>query len=434
MRAWGRFWLKRLAAFLKPMTVKPRRLFVPLEDAAQRRRAGGFRPALFESPQGPSLASHRARRVAQGTPAEGVAPGVAFSLATFFWRSKRTYPRPQGANQGSSQYLCLLTAALLTLLVAACGSAPRYTPPPEPAEAAGKPPATKAPTRKPAVVLKKGGGFYKDDGPAEEIPDGLDDIPDAEPKWEPVHKPATKPYVVLGKEYVPNPTVRPYKARGIASWYGKKFHGQKTSIGEPYDMFAMTAAHTTLAIPSYVRVSNVQSGKAVVLRVTDRGPFHVDRIIDLSYTAAYKLGLVNGGSGLVEVEAIIPGETTAVAAARATATAPAERDEIEELTRRLGREEQASQSAAMAGQGGEATIPKGVYLQLGAFGNADNAESLKNHLARELDWVAEPMRIVVGNNIHRLQVGPYPSRGEADRVAEKIRLALGYKPTFVTRP
>ena len=189
-----------------------------------------------------------------------------------------------------------LAAAIAALLAACTGSGPVR----EPVVAEpGKAPAarTPTPTRKPTAVLKRGGGFYKDDGPADDIPDGLDDIPDAEPRWEPLHKPATRPYVVLGKEYIPNTAVKPYKARGIASWYGKKFHGQKTSIGEPYDMFAMTAAHTTLALPSYARVTNVQTGKSVVVRVTDRGPFHADRVIDLSYTAAYKLGLINGGSG-----------------------------------------------------------------------------------------------------------------------------------------
>ena len=331
----------------------------------------------------------------------------------------------------------LVTASALALLLAACGSAPQQAA--EPVAEPGRQ-AAKTPTKRPQVTLKRGGGFYKDDGPGEEIPDGLDDIPDAEPKWEPIHKPATKPYVVLGKEYVPNTTVRPYKARGIASWYGKKFHGQKTSIGEPYDMFAMTAAHTILAIPSYVRVTNVQSRRSVVVRVTDRGPFHADRIIDLSYTAAYKLGLVNGGSGQVEVEAILPGEATGTAYAQVTPPPPkaatpvnGERDEIEELSRRLAREEQPVQSAAMAGMAGDGAATKGVFLQLGAFANADNAESLKNHLTRELDWLAEPMRINTGGGVHRLHLGPYASRGEAERVAEKIRLALGYRPTVITR-
>ena len=336
---------------------------------------------------------------------------------------------------------------VLALLLAACGTAPKAPAPSTsatPGEAAKS--TARTPSRKPQVTLKRGGGFYKDDGPAEDIPDNLDDIPDAEPRLEPLHKPAMKPYVVLGKEYVPNTELRPYKARGIASWYGKKFHGQKTSIGEPYDMFAMTAAHTTLAIPSYVRVTNVQNGKSVIVRVIDRGPFHVDRIIDLSYTAAWKLDLVSGGSGQVEVEAIVPDDTGNIYAqatqskplrpavvAVASQTTPAESDQIEALAQRLNREQKPVQTVAQAGMAGDSTPPKGVYLQLGAFSNADNAENLKTHLTRELDWVAEPMRITYGGGIHRLHLGPYASRGEADKVAEKIRLALGFKPTFVTR-
>ena len=307
--------------------------------------------------------------------------------------------------------------ALASLLIAACGSSPKYVP--DSTVDPVKPSISKTPTKKPSVTLKRGGGFYKDDGPADDIPDGLDDIPDAEPRWEPLHKPATRPYTVLGKEYVPNNSVRPYKTRGIASWYGKKFHGQKTSIGEPYDMFAMTAAHPTLALPSYVRVTSLQSGKAVIVRITDRGPFHADRVIDLSYTAAYKLGLINGGSGQVEVEAILPGEATNTSYAQLSPPPPpAAVDEIALMANRVVQEEAA---------------PKGIYLQLGAFANLDNAENLKNHLGRELDWVTESMRIQAGGGVHRLHLGPYASRGDADRIAEKIRSALGYKPTVVTR-
>lgn len=324
-----------------------------------------------------------------------------------------------------------LVTGSLVLLLAACGGRTL----PDATVDTTKGPISKTPTKKPTAVLKRGGGFYKDDGPADEIPDGLDDIPDAEPKWEPLHKPATKPYVVLGKEYVPNNSVRPYKTRGIASWYGKKFHGQKTSIGEPYDMFAMTAAHPTLALPSYVRVTQLQSGKSVIVRVTDRGPFHADRVIDLSYTAAYKLGLINGGSGQVEVEAIIPGEPATTAYAQVTPPvrpAAGERDDIEQLARRMAQEERPVQNASPSTSNGDVAA-KGVYLQLGAFANADNAENLKNHLLRELDWLNEAMRISPGGGIHRLQLGPYASRGDADKVAEKIRAALGYKPTIVVR-
>ncbi|TXI76208.1 MAG: septal ring lytic transglycosylase RlpA family protein [Dechloromonas sp.] len=328
-----------------------------------------------------------------------------------------------------------LAPLALLLMLAACGTTQppvrEATVNPEKAPISAKPGPT--PTRQPTAVLKKGGGFYKDDGPADEIPDGLDDIPDAEPKWEPLHKPATRPYVVLGKEYTPNTTLKPYKARGIASWYGKKFHGQKTSIGEPYDMFAMTAAHTTLALPSYARVTNVQTGKSVVVRVTDRGPFHADRVIDLSYTAAYKLGLINGGSGQVEVEAIIPGEAGSTTYAQVTPPVAAEREEYLRLTQRMAQEEKPVQTAAVAPANGNGPLPAGVYLQLGAFANADNADNLKNHLGRELDWLAEPMRVVPGNGIHRIQVGPYTSRADADRVAERIRSSHGFKPTVVIR-
>ena len=330
----------------------------------------------------------------------------------------------------------LVASLSLALLLAACGgpSTVRDTTVDGPKGPASR---TPTPTKKPTAVLKRGGGFYKDDGPADDIPDGLDDIPDAEPKWEPLHKPATKPYVVLGKEYVPNTAVKPYKVRGIASWYGKKFHGQKTSIGEPYDMFAMTAAHPTLALPSYVRVTQLQSGKSVIVRITDRGPFHADRVIDLSYTAAYKLGLINGGSGQVEVEAIIPGEMAGTAYAQTTppprvASSP-NGDDIEQLAKRMAVEERPDQSAVMAGMSGDTGIQKGIYLQLGAFSNAENAENLKNHLLRELDWLTETMRVNPGSGIHRLHLGPYANRGEADRVAEKISAALGFRPTVITR-
>jgi rare lipoprotein A len=332
-----------------------------------------------------------------------------------------------------------LVSILAATLMAACSSSP-------PLQSGGvtvdgqKAPISKTPTptKKSTAVLKKGGGFYKDDGPAEDIPDGLDDIPDAEPKWEPLHKPATKPYVVFGKEYIPNTSVKPYKARGIASWYGKKFHGQKTSIGEPYNMFAMTAAHPTLALPSYVRVTNVQTGKSVIVRLTDRGPFHADRVIDLSYTASYKLGLVNGGSGQVEVEAIIPGEPTSTSYAQVTppprTVSAAEKDEIELLSRRMAKEEQPVQVVVSSSAGSnDAALAKEVYLQLGAFANADNADNLKNHLLRELDWLTEPMRVQANAGIHRLQLGPYASRADADKIAEKIKAAVGFKPTVVIR-
>lgn len=330
----------------------------------------------------------------------------------------------------------------LALLLAACGGTPSR---PVDAGKTAEPASATSPARKPGTIkAKRGGGYYKDDGPGDEIPDNLDEIPDAQPRSEPLHRFANRPYSVLGKSYVPETSVKPYRQRGIASWYGKKFHGQNTSIGEPYDMFAMTAAHPTLAIPSYVRVSNVANGKSVVVRVTDRGPFHADRVIDLSYAAAYRLGYVDNGSTPVEVEAIVPGDATQITYAQVQPPLPprlapvvaerAESDEIERLTLQLTAAEPASAATSATSVTSLAKpLQKGVFLQLGAFASADNAESLRAHLTRELDWVNETLEVNAGGGMHRVYLGPYASRADAEKVAEKIRLALGYKPGFVTR-
>lgn len=149
------------------------------------------------------------------------------------------------------------------------------------------------------------GGYYKDDGPGARVPD-LASIPDAVPRNEPLHRWANRPYVVFGKRYVPLTRVGAFQQRGIATWYGKRFHGKPTSSGERYDMYRMTAAHPILPIPSYARVTNLANGRTVVVRVNDRGPFHKQRIIDLSYAAAHKLGYVTQGSARVLVEQLAP--------------------------------------------------------------------------------------------------------------------------------
>ena len=331
-----------------------------------------------------------------------------------------------------------LGAGCLILALAGCGGQPVRTAEPT----SGAEPATpSAPARKPSVVQKRGGGYYKDDGPADDIPDNLDDIPDAQPRLEPLHRFANNPYVVLGKSYVPNTSLKPIRQRGIASWYGKKFHGQKTSIGELYDMFSMTAAHPTLAIPSYARVTNPANGKSVVVRVTDRGPFHADRIIDLSYAAAYRLGYVNNGSTLVELEALLPTESTSPLYADARSPvlpskpAPSKppRDEFEVLMAQLAQEQGNGTTAKPADPSSTANGNRGIFLQLGAFSSADNAESLRAHLSRELEWLTEGIQILAGAGVHRVHLGPYANRGDAEKVAEKIRLALGYRPSFITR-
>jgi rare lipoprotein A len=294
-----------------------------------------------------------------------------------------------------------------------------------------------------SAAQKRGGAYYKDDGPASRVPANLDSIPDARPRLEPLRHAANRPYVVLGKTYVPNTTLKSMRERGIASWYGKKFHGRKTSIGEPYDMFAMTAAHPTLALPSYARVTNLANGKSVVVRVIDRGPFHAGRIIDLSYAAAHRLGYIDQGSARVEVEALLPtGSTSPLYAAPPAPILPGkpppeppEHERFEQLVTELAQQEGENDEGKMTGTAsvtGESQGRQGIFLQLGAFSSADNAENLRARLASELDWLTETIRVQPGD-VYRVQLGPYGSRDDAEKVAEKIRIALGYRPTFVVR-
>ncbi|MSQ49387.1 MAG: septal ring lytic transglycosylase RlpA family protein [Betaproteobacteria bacterium] len=181
-----------------------------------------------------------------------------------------------------------LLAFAAVLAMAGCASSSRHEAPP------------------PSVSVPAKGAYYKDDGPGANPPLDLAAIPDARPRVEPLHRFANRPYQVFGKDYVPVAKLAPFRQAGVGSWYGRRYHGSPTSSGERYDMYAMTAAHPTLPIPSYVRVSNPANGRSVVLRINDRGPFHADRIIDLSYTAAWKLGYVEAGSARLEVESLLP--------------------------------------------------------------------------------------------------------------------------------
>lgn len=161
----------------------------------------------------------------------------------------------------------------------------------------------------------RGGAYYLDDGPPDHIPPGLDSIADAVPRVEPLHRFANRPYVVFGRRYVPTPEITEHRERGMASWYGRRYHGRPTSSGEIYDMFAMTAAHPTLPIPSYVRVTNLRNGRSAVVRVNDRGPFLNNRVIDLSFAAAHRLDFVRAGSTEVQVEWLSPASLMAESAA-----------------------------------------------------------------------------------------------------------------------
>jgi rare lipoprotein A len=310
----------------------------------------------------------------------------------------------------------------LLLLLAACGSQP-----PMPVADAGGPPAAvpPAPTfpeqRPSASAIKRGGGFYLDDGPLDHSID-LAAIPDAMPRDEPLHRFANRPYNVLGRDYVPLQARTAFRQQGVASWYGRRYHGQKTSSGEPYDMFAMTAAHPTLPIPSYVRVTRVNggpdSGKSVVVRINDRGPFLHERVIDLSYTAAWKLGLVSNGSGSVVVESVLPGGTAPAAPSTLVAAAPSQQQAIPP----------AAESPTVLDDVQERG---GHYLQLGAFGNRDNADTLRTRLARTLGDLGDKLLIRSAGNLYRLQLGPWADAGEARRVAEQLKSAFDLPSVLV---
>lgn len=294
-----------------------------------------------------------------------------------------------------------------TLLLAACGSAPTRT-------ESGSTPV--APTTTP-------GGYLAGDGPDGNAPANIDATPDAIPKAEPLHRYANRPYKALGKEYIPLTAVGNYKERGIASWYGKKFHGQRTSIGETYDMYAMSAAHPTLPIPSYARVTNIGNGKSVVVRVNDRGPFMHDRIIDLSYTAAHKLGVISGGSAQVEVESLTPDAVTSPAAPVETVqSAPLDNtvtaSPIAAAAVSPAAPAVAPQAAAGSGK---------VYLQLGAFKTRASAKNFMNKIQRKLGHSAQTLSLHSQGGMERVRLGTYENADVARAAAEKLHGKLGVK-------
>jgi rare lipoprotein A len=351
----------------------------------------------------------------------------------------------------------MLTIALLCVVsLSGCGTVSRRTAP-APAISDSTPPAssstaTPVPRAAAAAPAKKSGAYYQDDGPGDHPPPNLDAVPDAVPKIEPLRDAANQPYTVLGKEYVPSTSLKPYKKRGVASWYGRKFHGAKTSSGEIYDMYAMTAAHPTLPIPSYARVTNLANKRSVIVRVNDRGPFLSDRIMDLSYTAAYRLGYANAGSTTVEVESIDPekfhppksnarlvpeaapeSETTSLPPASspaplvaAVAPPPAE-PETEAITRPT------AIPAADAPAPPVTSEASGIYVQLGAFSVQGNAEAFRARVSHQLPWLDDKVQLNHNDGLYRIQAGPYRDRAEAERVAARIREAMELKPTMVIK-
>ncbi len=304
------------------------------------------------------------------------------------------------------------------------------------------------------------------DGPGANPPADLASVADAEPRLETIRPSGpNKPYQALGRDYVPSTADAPFVERGLASWYGRKFHGLRTANGEVYDMYAMTAAHPTLPIPSYARIRNPANGRVVVVRINDRGPFHAGRIVDLSYVAALKLDLLRGVAP-VELERITSDEIRAgvwrrdgdgasrMAAARASTAPvasvtpaapvapvalvvaavpdPAPVDVV-----------MAPPSSVAAKVVADAAPPvrpsseagRGFWIQLGAFRERDGAQSFQRHVGADNDagWLAPLLSTFADAALFRVQAGPYPSRDEAEGAATRVRGALGIVPLILER-
>jgi rare lipoprotein A len=224
----------------------------------------------------------------------------------------------------------------------------------------------------PVTDSKSKGAYYLDDGPEEVIPENLSSIPNAIPKKEPLNKFSNRPYKVFGKTYYPMTSLKPYTATGYATWYGKKYHGNKTSIGEVYDMYKMTAAHKTLPLPCYVKVTNLKNDKTVIVRVNDRGPFVKDRVIDLSYAAANRLEIIEKGSELVKVELIDLDEKVKVS-----------------------------------------KINKQIYIQAGLFSDEKNADNLINKIKKLGTVKNENIKKIKNEDQFQILIGPFKNNQKA---------------------
>jgi len=265
---------------------------------------------------------------------------------------------------------------------------------------------------------QKSGGYYQNDGPGT-LPANLHAIPDAVPRIEPFAPANLRTYTVEGRRFVPIADNRGFRQEGLASWYGKQFHGKSTANGETYDMYAMTAAHPRLPIPSYARVTRKSTGQSVIVRINDRGPFRDNRIIDLSYVAAAKLGIVASGTATVIVEAIdaeqIRAGTFAPVASAEPVVPPAPVAPIAPAVSAVSAVPTAAPPPA-------SPTRAQVFLQFGAFSVPDNAQRLAARL-QNLQQNAGVRQ--GGDGLYRVLVGPYASRDAARGAARAIAQDTG---------
>ncbi len=302
--------------------------------------------------------------------------------------SKKATTLTLGCKANLSAWL-VSGAITFVLLLAGCASKPP-PPPPEPAE--------------PPPELT-GDGRYAISADAYPLdPPDVSQVPNAEPRVEPLSRAGNRPsYEVWGKVYQVLPDAKGYVKEGTASWYGEKFHGYATSNGEIYDMYKMSAAHRSLPLPTFARVTSLDNGQSVIVRINDRGPFHSDREIDLSYSAAYQLGFIEAGTGRVRVEAIDP----------------------------RGMSDDASANTIEAQDTASADASKSAprYLQVAALSDQDSAMQLKRQLENRHD---HSVRIAGDEGVYRVQVGPLGDQQQELALRESLRQA-GYSQIFVVK-
>ncbi|MES2088440.1 MAG: septal ring lytic transglycosylase RlpA family protein [Pseudomonadota bacterium] len=273
------------------------------------------------------------------------------------------------------------------------------------------------------------------DGPPLDAPADLINTPDPEPKVEPIKSGGpNKPYTVLGQSYAPVVADVPWKQRGLASWYGQKFQGRRTASGEIFSAFGVTAAHRTLPIPSYARVRHVASGREIIVRVNDRGPFHSARVLDLSYAAALKLGIVSTGSAEVEIERLTFDDIRTGAWRRGAPPLPAD-DAVDPLLALVVPTAQGEPPAATLKESSRAYTPtaQGFWVQLAVLSKREGIEKLQQRVSSELASLAPLMAVFNESRLFRLQVGPYESREQALGVARAVREVLAVTPVVVER-
>ncbi len=241
-------------------------------------------------------------------------------------------------------------------------------------------------------------------------PEQIAQIPDAVPVDEPLSKYGNvSPYRVLGESYTVLPKAKAFKQVGTASWYGKKFHGQRTSSGERFDMYQMTAAHRNLPIPCYARVTNQANGKSVIVKVNDRGPFHASRVMDVSWAAAAKLDMLGKGTAKISIEVVDPKTMNANTAVAQNNQAPAP-----EAT-------PASPATTM------------FFVQVGAFGTMDNAKNLQNKLAALVTMPIEISQAIEPKPVNKVQVGPFSDEASAEKARNYLLQVASINPIIVKR-